>query len=439
MMSPELIADPYRGYGRLREQAPVVRGVLMGDAPAWFVTRAEEVRTVLSDPRFVNNPASVPGAPVMDVRELYIEKYGLPREYARYMADSILAMDPPDHARLRKLVSRAFTVRRVHELRPRVEAITKGLLDELAQSGDARSADAALGVDARSADAALGADARSADAALGAGAVDLIERFAYPLPITVICELVGIPESDRPAWRQWGRDLTSMSPKLMPTAVREMVEGVRALVDARRAEPESHDDLLDGLIRVNDEHDGRLSDTELITFVLTLVIAGHETTAHLIGNGVVALLTHPDQLALLREHPEHWPTAVHELMRWCGPVLVTKPRYAATDVELAGVHIRAGEVVQPVLVSANYDPRRYPDPDRLDVTRQPEGHGEGHLGFGHGPHYCLGAALARQEAEVALRALFERFGDMALAVDPDRLTWQPTPGARRLDTLPVLL
>jgi hypothetical protein len=383
----------------------VVRGVLMGDAPAWFVTRAEEVRTVLSDPRFVNNPASVPGAPVVDVRELYIEKYGLPREYSRYMADSILAMDPPDHARMRKLVSRAFTVRRVHELRPRVEAITKGLLEGLAGS---------------------------------VGAVDLIERFAYPLPITVICELVGIPESARPSWRQWGRDLTSMSPELMPTAVREMVEGVRTLVDARRADPASHDDLLSGLIRVNDEHDGRLSDTELITFVLTLVIAGHETTAHLIGNGVVALLTNPDQLSLLREHPEHWPTAVHELMRWCGPVHVTKPRYAATDLELAGVHIRAGEVVQPVLVSANYDPRRYPDPDRLDVTRQPEGHGEGHLGFGHGPHYCLGAALARQEAEVALRALFERFRDLALAVDPDRLTWQPTPGARRLDALPVL-
>jgi cytochrome P450 len=428
IMSPELVADPYRGYGRLREQAPVVRGVLMGDAPVWFVTRAEEVRTVLSDPRFVNNPASVPGAPVQDVRELYIEKYGLPREYTQYMVDSILAMDPPDHARLRKLVSRAFTVRRVHELRPRVEAITKVLLDGLAGSVDARSAGAPLGV-----------DARSADASLGVGAVDLIERFAYPLPITVICELVGIPESDRPSWRQWGRDLTSMSPSLMPTAVREMVEGVRALVDARRAEPESHDDLLDGLIRINDEHDGRLSDTELITFVLTLVIAGHETTAHLIGNAVVALLTHPDQLALLREHPEHWPTAVHELMRWCGPVHATKPRYAATDLELAGVHIRAGEVVQPVLVSANYDPRRYPDPDRLDVTRQPDGHGEGHLGFGHGPHYCLGAALARQEAEVALRSLFTRFPDLALAVDPDRLSWQPIPGARRLDALPVLL
>ncbi|WP_028926626.1 cytochrome P450 family protein [Pseudonocardia acaciae] len=403
IMSPELMTYPYREYGRLREQGAVVRGVFMGDTPAWFVTRFEEVRAVLGDPRFINDPASVPGAPATDVRRLYIERYGLPEDYARYMADSILAMDPPDHARLRKLVSRAFTVRRVTELRPRVEAIADQLLGGMT------------------------------------GRVDLVERFAYPLPITVICELVGLPEASRPAWRHWGRELTSMDPKLMPAAVRGMVDGAQALVDARRADPTTHDDLLGGLVRVHDEHDGRLSDTELVTFVMTLVLAGHETTAHLIGNGTVALLTHPDQLALLRERPELWPTAVHELMRWCGPVLVTKPRYAAADVELGGVRIRAGEIVQPVLVSANFDPRRYPDPDRLDVTRQPEGRGEGHVGFGHGAHYCLGAALARQEAEVALRALFERFPDLRLDVDPGELRWEQMPGSRRLAELPVRL
>jgi cytochrome P450 len=250
----------------------------------------------------------------------------------------------------------------------------------------------------------------------------------------VICELVGIPEADRPAWRQWGRALASMSPDLMPPALREMVAGIHTLIGIRRETPEN--DLLSALVRVHDEEHGRLSDQELVTFVLTLVLAGHETTAHLIGNSVVALLEHPDQLALLREQPQRWPTAVHELVRTCGMALIANLRYARQDMDFAGVSLRAGEAVVPVLVAANFDPRRYPEPDRFDVTRVPSGHGEGHLGFGHGAHYCLGAALARQETEVALRALFDRFPSLRTAAAP---TWQPVPGSRRLAELPVLL
>jgi cytochrome P450 len=404
MMAPELVADPYRGYGRLREQAPVLRASFMGAGLTWMVTRYEEVHTVLGDSRFVNNPASVPGMRVPNPVEKLMESYGLSEQDAHYMVQNILSTDPPDHSRLRKLVSRAFTVRRVGELRPRVEAITGNLLDELAAGPDP---------------------------------VDLTERFCYPLPITVICELVGIPEADRPDWREWGRSLVSMDPRRMGPALHEMVENVKALIDTRRSAPT--DDLVSALIRAHDEDGDRLSDEELVTFVVTLVMAGHETTAHLIGNSIAALLAHPDQLALLREHPELWPTAVHELVRCCGTALLTGLRYAAEDVRLGDVLIKAGESVSPVLVAANYDPRQYTDPDRLDVTRQPAGRGEGHVGFGHGAHYCLGAALARQEAEVALHALFDRFPRVALAVPESELVWQPVPGSRRLEQLPVTL
>ncbi|NMH92159.1 cytochrome P450 [Pseudonocardia bannensis] len=402
-MSPELLADPYGGYGKLREQAPVVRGQFMEGGPVWFVTRYDDVRTVLADPRFVNDPASVPGAAAQDIRKRLMERLGVPAELSRYLARGIIDTDPPDHTRLRKLVSRTFTVRRVADLRSRVEAITAALLDDLA--------------------------------AAAPGPVDLIETFAYPLPITVICELVGIPEADRPVWREWGRALVSMNPEILPDALRAMVDHIHDLIGRRRAAPT--DDLLSGLIRTHDEDGDRLSDGEMVSLVLTLVLAGHETTAHLIGNATVALLTHPDQLGLLRRDPALWPGAVNELMRWCGPVHLVRLRYAATDVELGGVTIRAGEAVQAVLVSANFDPREYPDPDRLDITRRPGGRGDGHVGFGHGAHYCLGAALARQEGEVALHALIDRFPDLALAVDPAELAWQQVPGARRLAELPV--
>jgi cytochrome P450 len=402
-MDPELIADPYGGYGRLREQAPMVRGSFMGQLDVWYATRFEEANAVLTDHRFVNDPASVPGAPAGNPIERIIETYGFDHEEARFLADSILTTDPPDHPRLRRLVSRAFTVRRVDGLRQRVEAITETLLDGLANEQGP--------------------------------VVELVERFCYPLPITVICELVGIPEADRPAWREWGRALVSMRPDVMPPALREMVASVESLIGVRRAEPV--DDLLSALIRTHDEHGDQLSDRELVTFVITLVLAGHETTAHLLGNSVVDLLAHPDQLALLRERPQRWPGAVHELVRRNGIALLASPRYASTELELGGVSLRAGEAVVPVLVAANFDPRRYVDPDRLDVTRQPPGHGEGHLGFGHGAHYCLGAALARQEAEVALRALFGRFPELTLAV-PEPI-WLPLPGSRRLAELPVRL
>jgi len=214
-----------------------------------------------------------------------------------------------------------------------------------------------------------------------------------------------------------------------------MVDHIHALIRMRRAQPTG--DLLTGLIRTGDEDGDRLSDVEMASMVLTLVLAGHETTAHLIGNGALALLNNPGQLALLRTDPSLWPGAVHELMRFCLPVHVTRLCYAAEDIEVGGTPIHPGDAVQVVLVSANFDPREYADPARLDVTRLQHARGDGHLGFGHGAHYCLGAALARQEGEVALSALFVRFPGLALATDEPR--WAEVPGVRRLVELPVQL
>ena len=216
-----------------------------------------------------------------------------------------------------------------------------------------------------------------------------------------------------------------------------LVEHIHELIRVRREA--LTDDLLSELIRTHDDDGSKLSDVEMVTMVLTLVVAGHETTANLIANGTAALLTHPDQRRLLQGDPALLPRAVHELMRWCGPVHLTQLRFAAEDVELGGTLIRKGDAVQLVLVAANFDPRHYNEPERLDLTRHPVGHAENHVGFGHGMHYCLGATLARQEGEVAFGALLTRFPDLALGVAADSLERVPLPGSWRLAALPVRL
>jgi cytochrome P450 len=400
LLDPEVLADPYRALGRLREQAPVLRGRFLDDSPIWLVTRYEDVRTVLSDSRFGTDPASIAGSRASHAYADTLMQLGVAADLIPYLAESILERDPPDHTRLRKLVARAFTPRRIADLRPRVEGIAEDLL------------------------AALPGHTED-------GVADLIGHFAFPLPITVICELVGVPAAERPWWGQWSSALMSMDSAIMGTAARKIVDHVEEMVRERRADPRQ--DLLSELIRVHDEDGGRLSDVELVTMVLTLVVAGHETTANLIANGTAALLTHPGQLALIKRDPGLLPGAIHELQRWCGPVMLGQVRYAREDVELGGVHIRAGEPVEALLVTANHDPRRFPRPELLDITR----HAEHHVGFGYGSHHCLGAALARQEAEVAFAALFRLYPDLALAIPADRLPWERSPGFRRLKRLPV--
>ncbi|MBN9734946.1 MULTISPECIES: cytochrome P450 [unclassified Pseudonocardia] len=399
-------ADPLAGTGcpvaqfrALRERGPVVDTAIVGTRTTVMVTGHDDVRAVLTDARFRSDAGTVEGAE--DAAAAMFAFLGLPPD-VDYLGRGLLTRDGADHSRLRKLVSRAFTVRRVNGLRPRVETITERLLDDVASAGADGSA------------------------------VDLVTALARPLPIAVICELVGVPEDDRDRWDRLGRLLIDPDPERMPDAVRAVVAQIEELITARRAEPA--DDLLTALVEVHDDDGDRLTEREMVTMVFDIVTAGFETTAHLVAKAVQALLTRPDQLAALRAEPGLWPQAVHELVRICGPIPVTVPRYATEDVDVDGVTVPAGSTVMAALLSANTDPRVLDRLEELDVRRDP-GRGEGHVGFGQGAHYCLGAALARQETEVVLRALFTRFPALRLAVDPG-----PEPsqlGFQRLAELPV--
>lgn len=406
--SEEVIKQPFTSYARMREQAAVLPASLTGVEPFWIVTGYDDVKLVLSDPRFVMNTDNVPGQPGGPNRmEQLLLANGIPADYVRYTKANLTNVDGTEHLRLRRLVSQAFTTRRVTRMRPRIEEITNELLDKL--PGTARD-----------------------------GVVDLLAHFALPLSLTVIYELIGVPERDRgqflaAAW-EWSVGTLPGGSGRQARRTTGM-DFTRALIERRRAEPQ--DDLVSALIRAQDEDHGRLTDDEMVWLILSLVIAGHETTAYLITNGTVALLTHPDQLALLRRDPDLMPRAIEELLRWCGPALRAPYRYAAEDIEIGGTLIRKGEGVMPILAGANYDPRAFDDPERFDIMRETS-RTETHVGFGHGMHYCLGAALARQEADVAFGALLRRYPDLALAVAPDNLE-RGQRGVWRLMKLPVTL
>ncbi|MFH8371798.1 cytochrome P450 [Streptomyces sp. NPDC018031] len=401
--APELTADPYRGFGRIREETPVALGRVADGRNVWIVTRYRDVSFVLTDGRFVNNSRSVPGS-TTDHHARSLRWLGLAEDLVPHLSEAITQLDPPDHTRLRRLVARAFSGRRISALRPRVRALTDELVDAL--PGHAAG-----------------------------GTVDLVEYFAHRLPIAVICELMGVPAEDREMWRAWSEGYTDAL--RLQRVLTESTAYIRELAERRGAEPT--DDLITALVRARSGESGLLSDRELVTMVFHLMVAGHETTSGVIGNSVLALLTHPDQLALLRSEPELMAGAVQELLRWCGSMVFAKPRYATEDVRIAGTLIRRGDTVLPVQGAANHDPRHFPDPERLDVTRPPGTGDTQHVAYSRGPHYCLGARLADQEVEIALRALFGRFPEMELAVPERELTWRPVPGVRQLTRLPVRL
>lgn len=399
--------DPVCAFGRLREEGPLVRVRMPGsDEAAWMVTRYEDVRSVLGDPRLVKDRRNVPGAEGPSVGEQLMTAFGLPPEYRAYM-DTMLLADGETHGRLRKLVSRAFTARRTAALRPKVEAIVEELLAELGDGPDGTTA---------------------------GRTVDLLHDFCFPLSGTVICELVGVDPADRASWLRWIRQYSMGDPELMATALRAMVEQLRSLIDHRRTEPS--EDLISGLIEARDGQE-RLSEAELIGMILLLVQAGHHTTAHFVAEATIALLRHPEQLAALRAEPDGLPRAVHELLRTVGPVPTAALCYAVEDLEIHGVRVRKGETVICSLTAANHDPRKFDDPERLDLRRDP-GRAESHLAFSHGPHYCLGAALARLESTVALDRLLLRRTDLRLAVPEHRLEYRSVAGARVLESLPVV-
>ncbi|WP_224285448.1 cytochrome P450, partial [Streptomyces sp. LS1784] len=445
LRADHLIRDPFTAFAELRERAPLARATIPGVEPFWIAVRYQDVRTVLSDPRFVNDvnavngpvtadgldtaespaapgglavPASLADAtgtadeaaaalPAHRTEQVWRAR-GMPPECAKYLRAGIFGADGARHRRMRALVHPAFTAGAVERLRPRIERLAEEYARALPEHA--------------------GPD----------GVVDLVANFAYPLPVTVICELLGIPESDRPQWRQWSSYLGRGAGPGLDEALRAMVAAARELVERRRAEP------AEGLLsRLAAAEGDTLAPVESVSLTLNLIVAGHETTATLIGNGTAALLAHPEQLALVRADPGLLPAAVDELMRWCGPTIGGVPRYATEDLTLAGTPIRKGEAVMPILAGANHDPRAYADPERLDVCRAaaPDGagHHEAHLGFGYGTHRCLGAALAHQEAVVAFGTLLRTYPQLALAVGPEAVERGPNPAAWHLAALPVRL
>ncbi|WP_250034361.1 cytochrome P450 family protein [Paractinoplanes maris] len=380
----EFHANPHPAYALWRREGPVREVRIASGAIVWLVTRYDDARQALTDPRF-SKTGRDDGHPSSEIE----------RALSRHM----LAVDPPDHTRLRRLVSAAFTARRIEALRPRITEITESLLDAFPGPGQD---------------------------------FDLIDAFAFPLPIQVICELLGIPAEDQDAFRRWSNIIVGgvAYQADFPAAAQAMVAYIRALLAARRAQP--GDDLLSGLIEVRDSED-RLSEDELMSMVFLLLIAGHETTVNLIGNGASLLLGERERWEQLCAQPELLPTAIEEFLRFESPVEVATFRITKSAVELGGRTIPAYAPVVISLLSANRDDSRFADPDelRLDRPNNP------HLAFGHGIHYCLGAPLARLEAQIAFGALTRRFPSLRLAVPASELQWRPGLLLRGLFTLPV--
>ncbi|WP_461034872.1 cytochrome P450 family protein [Streptomyces mayteni] len=390
-------ADPYPAYAWLREHAPVHRAVLPSGVEAWLVTRYADARRALADPRLSKNPGRHSAAEHAEGR------VGIPGERGANVMTHLLNIDPPDHTRLRRLVSAAFTPRRVAGFEPRVRELTGRLVDGFA----------------------------------GRGSADLIGEFAFPLPIYAICDLLGVPAADQEDFRRWAGMMLHTSGKRggVGRAVRGMRGYLGELIHRKRGD--LGDDLISDLIRASD-HGEQLTEEEAAAMAFILLFAGFETTVNLIGNGVLALLRHPAELARMRAwvaagDEERLAVAVEELLRYDGPVELATWRFASESLTLGGRRVERGDPVLVVLAAADRDPARFPEPDRLDLgrTRNP------HLGYGHGIHYCLGAPLARLEARAALGELLSRLPDLRLAADVVELRWRGGLIMRGLRELPV--
>jgi len=396
LASPQFKADPYPFYARLRADAPVWRTTLPDKRAAWLVTRYEDVARVLKDDTFAKDRLNA-----MDQEQL-TKKPWIPG-FLKPLERNMLDLDDPDHARLRALVSKAFTPRLIERLRGRVEALSEELLDAMERKGGA----------------------------------ELVDDYALPIPATVIAELLGVPAEDRRKFHRWSGRLVSVSSgrdmlRALPAAL-AFTRYLRKLIERRRVDP--RDDLITALIRAEEVGD-KLSEDELLAMAFLLLVAGHETTVNLIASGTLALLEHPEQAEALRRDPSLTKPAVEELLRYTSPVELATERYARDDVEIAGTTIPRGELVLGVIGSANRDERHFEDPDALDITRDPNRH----LAFGRGGvHHCLGAPLARMEGQIAIGALLRRLPHARLAVAPETLRWHRGLFLRGLDELPVVL
>jgi cytochrome P450 len=394
-LDDEFLQNPHALNHRLRTEGPVRPVVLPRGLKVWLVTRYADVRAALADPRLRKDSRQI--------TDLFDQHTAKPDDAFRggeALFGHMLNSDPPDHERLRRLVNKAFTARRIEQLRPRIEEITDGLVADIGPAAD----------------------------------VDLLDVFAFPLPITVICELLGVPTKDRDDFRTWSNALISggIPQEEIQAAAVAMAGYLSDLVEAKRVEPGA--DMMSALVQAHDAND-RLAHDELIAMAFLLLVAGHETTVNLIANGVLALITNPDQLAALRADRGLLPGAIEEFLRFESPVKNATFRFTTEPTELGGVVVPARELVVLSLGSANRDPDRYADPDHLDIERDTSGH----MAFGHGIHYCLGAPLARLEAEIAVNRLLDTYDRIELAVPVEDLRWRPGMLIRGLERFPVHL
>jgi cytochrome P450 len=390
--------NTHRLMSRLRAESPVHRTRLGGEGSGygWLVTRYEDVKIASSAPEV--------GRDGDTIRRLQRVHSGPERTAADDLEDEfswlyreVLYMDPPDHTRLRKVANKAFTPGAIGRLRPRIEQLADGLLDKIT----------------------------------GPGAVDLMPAVAVPLPLIVICELLGVPEHDRPDFTWWANVINSGVDEdgALAGVYREVADYLGELVERKRATP--GDDLMSHMVRAMEA--GVLSREEVISMAVLMLIAGHDTTVSLIGNGVLELLRAPDQLALLRSDLALLPNAVEEMLRYACPVNISATRFTREPVELGGARVPAGELLYVSILSANRDASQFENPDVFDITRKISGH----VGFGHGIHYCLGAPLARLETQIVLRGLLDRFPGLRLAVDPGTLEYRKSTLMHVPATLPV--
>ncbi|MCC6613352.1 MAG: cytochrome P450 [Anaerolineae bacterium] len=388
-------ANSYAVYRELRDSAPVAPVMLPSKQQLYLATRYDDVMTLLKDSRsFVKEPENAGLRSRTNVR-------WLPRMF-RAMGSNMLYVDAPAHTRLRNLVHKAFTPRMVENMRARIETLAEEQLDMAEKQAS----------------------------------FDLLEDYALPIPMTVIAEMLGVPEKDRSNFRKLSEKIISVDTNNgnlgMVLPILRFASYLRDLYNERRRNPGN--DLLTALVEAEAEGD-RLDEDELLAMGLLLLIAGHETTVNLITNGTLALIEHPDQMQMLHDHPEMTRSAVEELLRYYAPIEIATDRYVASeDTELGGVEVPKGTLVLACLGSANRDERRFENPDRLDITRDPNPH----VAFGQGIHYCVGAPLARLEGEIAMRTLARRMPDIRLAVEPDKLRYRKSLFLRGLETLPVV-